>query len=269
MFAARWRARARLIAALVVVAAGLPLGPLRGLPPAAAAEPPPAPAVEAVRIEGRDGFPLHALRYRPAGRASGGVLLVHDWSSDGGECWGELPRLLAQAGCEVLVPDLRGHGLSRVPELLGPADARPSRGELQQMRADGARWWALLGPQATDVVLVCAGWSGLGAPAWVPEGRRLRGIVWIDPRGEASSWDAELQAATPDPPPLLFVATRENASGLRIAESLFSRFNSLAELRLYSRGRRGCGLARERPAQAGVGEWVTARWPGPGAWASD
>jgi hypothetical protein len=217
--------------------------------------------LETRRVADRHGHPLYLQHYRPFVRATGVVLLAHDWLGSGASCWGDFPRELVQAGFEVLVPDLPGHGLSVVPELLRPSRSRPTRGELQHLREIGPLWWNELGAGPGNAVIVCAGWSGLCAPGWLPAGRTLKGIVWIDPRGEARAWADELRAVLPDPPPLLFLATRENIAGSRIAEGLYTRFNRVAQLRLFTHGEGGCTLARQAWLQTGLREWIAAAVP--------
>lgn len=183
---------------------------------------------------------------------------MHDWLGSGGGCWGTLPRELAASGCEVLVPDLPGHGMSAAGEAAQAVEARPTRADLERLEGLGAEWIARFSPAVTRVAIVCCGWSGLALPRWLPPAREAAGAVWIDPRGEAGEWEEALRAASQPVTRLLLVATREHTAGARAAENLYARLAPAAELRLFSRGEGGCALARERGVQVGLGEWIPA-----------
>lgn len=84
-----------------------------------------APAVDVRRhqISSAAKFPLVYDEYRPVhGAPRADIMLVHGLASSGIQFTGEARRF-AEQGFRVLVPDLRGHGLSGVPAgQIAPAD---------------------------------------------------------------------------------------------------------------------------------------------------
>src|SRR5690349_16953100 len=70
---------------------------------------------------------------RPAGLPP--VLLVHGFGSDGSRDWVDtgIAAALAEAGREVFVPDLRGHGDSPAPASAAGAGAPALAGELVEV----------------------------------------------------------------------------------------------------------------------------------------
>jgi len=219
----------------------------------------PCPAALDLQLAGRDGFPLHLTHYRPAGGASLGVVLIHDWGSSGAPCWGDVPRALCQAGLEVLVPDLRGHGASVMPEMLRPLSPVPSRGELALLATDASLWCPAFSDSVRRVVAIGLGWGGAAATRLDSPGRELVGIAWLGPLGDAAAfpWQPRDRARRS----LLLVASLEDAVSSRVAEALFSRFNDVAELRLFDRGAGGCALLSGPGVGDGLRDWVAGFAP--------
>ena len=63
-----------------------------------------------------DGVPLQVVYYPSQGKATATVILVHDIGGSE-KTVRKLASGLQQAGCAVAVPDLRGHGASKRPDL--------------------------------------------------------------------------------------------------------------------------------------------------------
>ncbi len=203
-----------------------------------------------------DGYPLYIAHYRPPAPASLGVLLVHDWGSRGNECWGQFPAKLCAQGFEVIVPDLRAHGASVLPEMLHPLRALPSRVDLNLMQDDVACWVSAFSDAVREVVMVAVGWGGCALPDPLSGARQLSAVAWIAPRGDPDAF--EWRPVSASPVRLLLLAARGDAEGSRVAETLFGRFNAAAELRIFSNGDAGCGLATTEWMQGGLTEWLLA-----------
>jgi len=143
------------------------------------------PAPESMIVRLQSGERLHYLHWSAVEASARPVLLVHTLTRTG---WAWLPvgRRLAAAGCEVIAPDLRGHGAS---------DAPLSGYELDSLALDvltvaaGAGW----GEAAGGPPVVVAG-HGLGAMVAVEMARvqpaSVAGVVLLD-----SGWE-ELAEAT-------------------------------------------------------------------------
>jgi pimeloyl-ACP methyl ester carboxylesterase len=85
-----------------------------------------AVAIHLHQVTGAGGVPLVYREYRPSSAARADVFLVHGLASSGAQFEAEALRF-ARQGYRVLVPDLRGHGASGVPQ--GPiltADFSPA-----------------------------------------------------------------------------------------------------------------------------------------------
>lgn len=187
--------------------------------PSAVEETPPPDAKE-LRLETSDGVELAVQYFGVAGKEKpmATAILVHDLGSSS-DALVPLAMTLQRAGCAVLVPDLRGHGESRIPayekaaadgnqsKLLKVADfkamAATAGGRVRgqsDFRGDieAVRHW--IKKQADDGKLdldklVIVG-SGLGAAvattwtvadaAWPPiasgvQGGQVRGLILVDP----------------------------------------------------------------------------------------
>lgn len=209
---------------------------------------------DALRLTGRDGHPLHVLRYRPPTGATAGLVLIHDWATTGSECWKDLPPALCEIGYEVLVPDLRGHGGSGMPDTTRPLILAPSRGDLALLAADASHWGRAFSTSVSRVLVACVGWGG-AIPARVVAGDRpLLGLIWLGPVGDAASVD--WQPRDPAQRSLLLVATQEDASSARVAEALYARFPATTELRLFSRCAGGGALLAAPGVRDGLLDWA-------------
>jgi pimeloyl-ACP methyl ester carboxylesterase len=211
---------------------------------------------ESLYIEARDGFPLHVSRYRPVAQPTGVLILIHDWAMAGISCWGTLPDSLAAAGFEVLVPDLRGHGLSRTPLLPPVAALRPTTEEMAVLESDARYWLDLIGGATNQIGLLCVGALGSLAPRLVLGDARFNSLVWVspDPVG-AASWQ-RFQRGDMD---FLFIASQTEIESSALAGDLFSRFNNSAQLRLFSRGAAGCELLNQTSVRYGLVRWIKDR----------
>ncbi|MFN9368016.1 MAG: alpha/beta hydrolase [Planctomycetia bacterium] len=180
-------------------------------------QPAPAPSAEEIELETSDGVLLTAWHYPgdasiPAAERPC-VILLHDL---GGSRKGVEPlaRRLQGIGCDVVVPDLRGHGASvtkRVGDretkidtkLLKPTDIEfiaASRGGTLREQAlhrgdiETTRNWMVTQGMPLDRLYVIGVGLGAGlAAAWTaedagwpglvtgPQGKQVRGLVMIDP----------------------------------------------------------------------------------------
>jgi len=229
-----------------------------------ATTPDPAPPRLPVRIETEElsaagGVTLRTWHYRPVAATSSGVILVHDWRENGRACLHPLALELAQSGFEVLLPQLRGHGSGRETGDDGGLPPQPTPEWVELLRQDAQRWPALFSTPVRRFSAVCIGWSGWFADAWAGAARPLVAVVWAHPVGAAETWRLSPAASGRRPAALLLLASRDELARSRVAEALFSRFNTRAELRLYTRGGTGCTLLRAAPVRAGLRSWLRAR----------
>jgi dienelactone hydrolase len=218
------------------------------------------PAPEVQVLTAGDGQPLHVARYRPAQSASTGVVLIHDWATNGTDCWGELPSRLCAAGFEVLVPDLREHGASVTPGMLHPVSTAPSRAELALLASDAALWSEAFSDSVGRVVVAGVGWGGTLAPRVGGPRREVVAVAWLGPLGDPAAF--VWRRSDPTRRGLLLVASTDDLASSRVAESIYTRFNDGAELRLYSRGAGHCALLKAPDAADGLVEWVQGFAPG-------
>ncbi len=113
------------------------------------------------------------IAYRESGPADGPpVVLLHGWPSDVHD-WDEVASALADSGCRVLVPWLRGFGPTRFLDT-----ATPRSGQQAALGADVRDFMDALG--IGQAVLAGYDWGGRGAcvaSALWPE--RVRGLVSI------------------------------------------------------------------------------------------
>jgi dienelactone hydrolase len=236
------------------------LGALLVLLPLEASAQGACPAPEVVVLTARDGQPLHVTHYRPPQGASPGVVLIHDWGSSGTVCWGETARRLCEAGFEVIVPDLREHGTGVTPGMLHPVSAAPSRAEQALLAADAGLWSEAFSDSVREVIVAGIGWGGALAPRVAGPRCAVAAIAWLGPVGDAAAFAWRPPDATRRR--LLLVATGDDLPSSRVAETLCTRFNGAAELRLYSRGAGRCALLKAPDAVDGLLEWVEGFAPG-------
>ena len=233
--------------------------PPAAAPPAADAKPAAAPRKPAaLLLETTDGLELHAWHY-PAevpegGSATATVILLHDLEGSH-ESLEPLALELQAAGCDVVAPDLRGHGASTARPG-GALDVRSLKktdfemmaaargGQIREQSAtrgdvEAVRNWikgkAENRELGMDPLFVVG--SGLGAAiaaAWTAEdaswpagtkgkqGRQVRGVVLISPtwttRGFSISGPLGNEALKTEIPLLLIAGTND-----RDAEKLFEQ----------------------------------------------
>jgi pimeloyl-ACP methyl ester carboxylesterase len=211
-------------------------------------------AADDLRLTGRDGHPLHLLRYRPSGGATAGIVLIHGWGMSARECWKDLPLALCEIGYEVLVPDLRGHGESLMPDTARASVPGPTRGDLALLAADASLWGKAFSDSVSRVLVAGVGWGGAIAARIVAGDRPLLGLIWLGPVGDAAAVD--WQPRDPARRSLLLVASQEDAPSARVAEALYARFHATAELRLFSRGDGGCALLDAPGVRDGLLDWA-------------
>ena len=159
-----------------------------------------------------DGVPLQVVYYPSQGKATATVILVHDIGGSE-KTVRKLASGLQQAGCAVAVPDLRGHGASKRPDLDASKKNLPAN-QLQMIPASGGgrirksanlrgdletvRNWLLKKEETGDVDLdrLCIIGSGLGgtlAATWAaadwnwlpntqgPQGQQVQSVILISP----------------------------------------------------------------------------------------
>lgn len=208
---------------------------------------------ESLYLEARDGFPLHVSRYRPADPQTGALILIHDWTMAGLSCWGTLPDSLAAAGFEVLVPDLRAHGLSRTPMTAPVGALIPTTEEMAVLESDASHWFDLISGATDRIGLLCVGSMGTLVPWLAGYDARISELIWISPEtaGAAPWWT--MQRSDLD---YLFIASETEIESSALAGDLFSRFNTSAQLRLYSRGAAACGLLDQISVRDGLVAWL-------------
>jgi len=207
-----------------------------------------------LQLTARDGHRLHLLRYRPPEDATAGIVLIHDWGTSGTECWKDLAPALCERGYEVLIPDLRGHGESRMPDTTQAAVSVPTRGDLALLAADASLWGDAFSDSIPRVLVAAVGWGGSIAARVVAGRRPLAGLIWLRPIGDASAVD--WQPRDPARRALLLVASQEDAPSARAAEALYARFPAGTELRLFSRGAGGCALLDAPGVREGLLDWA-------------
>lgn len=196
-------------------------------------EPPPGP--EAITLQTTDGLELRAWVYRVAADADplATVLLLHDLGGSH-ESVEPLAKALQVGGCNVVAPDLRGHGKSQIPDLARRAGAAGQSNLLKsadfaamaatgggRVRAQAAtrgdvevvrNWIKQQANQGTlDLDRLFVVGSGLGATvgatwtaldaAWPPiasgpQGGQVRGLVMIDPAMVAKGFPITKPLAT-------------------------------------------------------------------------
>lgn len=246
----RRRMPARLTRCLFGLAA---IGLLLGAPAPAGSTPSCGTAGD-LHLTGRDGHPLHLLRYRPPGGATAGIVLIHGWGSSPLECWKDLPQALCEIGYEVLIPDLRGDGESVMSDSVRTSVPAPTRGDLALLAADAALWGNAFSDSVSRVLVAGVGWGGAIAARIVTGDRPLLGLIWLGPVGDATAVD--WQPRDPARRSLLLVASQEDAPSARVAEALYARFYATAELHLFSRGDGGCALLAAPGVRDGLLEWA-------------
>lgn len=208
---------------------------------------------EALLLEARLGFLLHAITYRLPAGSSRGVVLAHDWVRTWSACWEDLPDSLCAAGFEVLIPDLRGPVQSHMPEM--PQPFATDFASLEWF--DAGALLSAFGDSVESIALVCVGWAGWVAPCLVHQDPRVRAVAWIGPRGDldkVDEWDLPRDQFVR----LLLVGSQEEVESSALAGDLFSRFNDIAELRLFSRGDGGCRFLAQDRVRIGLREWLDA-----------
>ena len=159
-----------------------------------------------------DGVPLQVVYYPSQGKATATVILVHDIGGSE-KTVRKLASGLQQAGCAVAVPDLRGHGASKRPDL-DASKKNLSANQLRMIPASGGgrirksanlrgdletvRNWLLEKEETGDVDLdrLCIIGSGLGgtlAATWAaadwnwlpntqgPQGQQVQSVILISP----------------------------------------------------------------------------------------
>ncbi len=209
---------------------------------------------ESLYLEARDGFLLHVSRYRPVGEITLAVILIHDWSMAGLSCWGLLPDSLASAGFDVLIPDLRGHGLSIFPDQSTGETLPPTKAEMTILSSDALIWLDLIEDSVERVGIMCVGRSGELVPPLVRQDSRVYDLAWVSPAKDQESdlW----QIPHAEMVRFLFISSQMEIESSVLAGDLFSRFNATAQLRLFNRGQGGCGLIRSEGVRAGLVHWL-------------
>ena len=173
----------------------------------------PEPSIEWVKsLETSDGVPIELAYYPPKAKALATVILVHDLNGSE-KTVRKLASGLQQAGCAVAVPDLRGHGASKRPDLDASKKNLPAN-QLRMIPASGGgrirksanlrgdletvRNWLLEKEETGDVDLdrLCIIGSGLGgtlAATWAaadwnwlpntqgPQGQQVQSVILISP----------------------------------------------------------------------------------------
>jgi pimeloyl-ACP methyl ester carboxylesterase len=181
-------------------------------------------------------------------------VLIHDWGASGRECWKDLPQALCEIGYEVLIPDLRGHGESLLPDTARSSVPAPTRGDLALLVADASLWGRAFSDSVAGVLVAGVGWGGAIAARIVSGDRSPLGMIWLGPVGDAAAVD--WRPRDPARRSLLMVASQEDATSARVAEALCARFLATAELRLFSRGEGGCALLDAPGVRDGVLDWA-------------
>lgn len=134
-----------------------------------------------VGTEDGEGLRLHYVEGGPAGGAP--LVLLHGWPETW-FAWRKVAPALADAGCHVIVPDLRGFGDSARPE--GGYDRLTMAGDIHRLVRDVLRW--------QRVFLAGHDWGGSTATAyataWPDEVRRLA-VIEALPQGPWTDRAAE------------------------------------------------------------------------------
>jgi len=206
-------------------------------------------------LEARDGYLLHVTRYRPSGEITGAVILIHDWSMAGLSCWGLLPDSLAEAGFDVLIPDLRQHGLSGASSISAPLGLHPTKSEMAVLASDALIWLDLIDDSVELISVMCVGRLGELAELLAQRDSRVKDLVWISPAREAG--DPLWSIPHSDQVRFLFVSSGEDPGSAALAGDLFINFNATAELRLFNRGVGGCPLIQSERFRGGLVSWIT------------
>ena len=212
---------------------------------------------ESIYLEARGGFSLHVSRYRPEKPATGALILIHNWTMAGLSCWGSLPDSLCNAGFDVFLPDLRGHGLSRAPVTEFSPEMIPTSEEMAVLESDAAIWLDLISTSTQRIGLLCSGSMGALAPSLARREARIRDIVWVSPESirTPGNWEFAQSAGLQ----FLFISSQVDNESSALAGDLFSRFNDTAQLRLYSRGGEGCDLLDLPGVKQGIVQWLLER----------
>ncbi len=211
-------------------------------------------------VEASDGSFLHVTIHRPPGDASAAVVLLSQESAIGGECWGVFPEELCAGGFLVLLPDPRGTGLSRSPELLPEEWSQPAIPLRRRFEEDVMACLDLVGTTSRRIGVVATGWTVWIANAISQADPRITHQIWITP----DAWpDGEDPDDLSDPGSrLLLVAAQREEESSALAGDLYSQFNDRAELRLLTGVEGGCQLAQHPGLRRGLLDWLAAALSG-------